>query len=329
MKPKIKYNVISKLPPQLETLRKLAYNVCFSWKGDIRDIFQRIDPGLWLKCGHNPVLMLGLVSQERLDELSRDQGFIAQLERVNQDFERYLSQPQIQSDDYYSKDPFQVAYFSAEFGLTECLPIYSGGLGILAGDHLKSASDLNVPLVGVGLLYQEGYFSQYLSSDGWQNETYPVNDFPNMPINLVRTKKGQPVTVSVLFKGQSVKILIWQIDVGRVPLYLLDTNVESNGPDFRRTTAQLYGGDREMRLRQEIVLGIGGVRALKAMKIEPTVIHMNEGHSAFSALERINILRKERGLSFDAAREIVIASTTFTTHTPVPAGNDNLTRCIK
>ena len=322
MKPKIKYNVISKLPPQLETLRKLAYNVCFSWKGDIRDIFQRIDPGLWLKCGHNPVLMLGLVSQERLDELSRDQGFIAQLERVNQDFERYLSQPQIQSDDYYSKDPFQVAYFSAEFGLTECLPIYSGGLGILAGDHLKSASDLNVPLVGVGLLYQEGYFSQYLSSDGWQNETYPVNDFPNMPINLVRTKKGQPVTVSVLFKGQSVKILIWQIDVGRVPLYLLDTNVESNGPDFRRTTAQLYGGDREMRLRQEIVLGIGGVRALKTMKIEPTVIHMNEGHSAFSALERINILRKERGLSFDAAREIVIASTTFTTHTPVPAGND-------
>ncbi len=322
MKAKIQYNVVSKLPSQLESLRKLAYNLCFSWKGEIRDIFQRIDPRLWMECGHNPVLMLGLVGQERLDELIHDPGFMAQLERVNEDFERYLSQPRIQAEDYYSKESFQVAYFSTEFGLTECLPIYSGGLGILAGDHLKSASDLNFPLVGVGLLYQEGYFSQYLTTDGWQKETYPVNDFPNMPVKLVRNKKGEPITVHVSFKGQPVQILIWRIDVGRVPLFLLDTNYEANNPDLRRTSAQLYGGDREMRLRQEIVLGIGGIRALKAMGIEPTVIHMNEGHSAFSALERINILRKENGLSFDAAREIVIASTSFTTHTPVPAGND-------
>ena len=322
MKAKIKYNVIPNLPPQLESLRRLAYNLCFSWKGEIRDLFQRIDPRLWEECGHNPVLMLGLVSQDRLDELSSDQGFLAQLEQVSQDFDRYLSQPRIQAMDYLPEVPFQVAYFSAEFGLTECLPIYSGGMGALAGDHLKSASDLNMPVVGVGLLYQEGYFSQYLSYDGWQMETYLANDFANMPVSLVRNQEGQPLSISVDFKGQPVQILIWRINVGRVPLYMLDTNTGVNPPEFRQTTAQLYGGDREMRLRQEIVLGIGGIRALKALGIEPTVIHMNEGHSAFSALERINIMRREKGLSFDAAREFVLASTVFTTHTPVQAGND-------
>lgn len=322
MKAKIKYNVVPNIPPQLETLRRLGYNFCFSWKSEIRDLFQRIDPRLWEDCKHNPVLMLGLVSQERLDELSRDQGFLAQLERVSQDFDRYISQPRIQAMDYCPEVPFQVAYFSAEFGLAECMPIYSGGLGVLSGDHVKSASDLNMPVVGVGLLYQEGYFSQYLSADGWQMETYSVNDFENMPVTLVPDQKGRPLRVSVDFKGQPVQILIWRINVGRVPLYMLDTNTGDNPPEIRRTTGQLYGGDREMRLRQEIVLGIGGVRALKALGIEPTVIHMNEGHSAFSALERINILRKERGLSFDAAREIILASTAFTTHTPVQAGND-------
>lgn len=322
MKPKIKYNVIPKLPPKLEGLRNLAYNLCFSWRGEIRELFQRMDPRLWTDCGHNPVIMLGQVSQERLDQLSRDQGFLAQLDRVTQDFNRYLSQPRIPSANYSPELPLQVAYFSAEFGLSRCLPIYSGGLGVLAGDHLKSASDLNVPLVAVGLLYQEGYFSQYLSSDGWQMETYPVNDFSNLPINLVRDENGSPFTTSVTFKGQNVNLLIWRIDVGRVPLYMLDSNLPTNPPEFRRTTAQLYGGDREMRLRQEIILGIGGIRALKTLGIEPTVIHMNEGHSAFTSLERINILRKEKGLSFDAAREFVIATTVFTTHTPVPAGND-------
>lgn len=322
MRPKSKYNVVPKLPTQLEPLRSLSYNLCFSWRGEIRDLFQRMDPKLWTDCAHNPVLMLGLISQERLEEMSRDQGFLAQLDRVSQDFNRYLSQPRIQAMDYSPELPFQVAYFSAEFGMSGSLPIYSGGLGILSGDHLKSASDLNVPLVGVGLLYQEGYFSQYLSSDGWQMETYPINDFSNIPVKLVRDKERKPLQVSVSFKGETVNILIWRIDVGRVPLYLLDTNLPVNSPDCRRTTAQLYGGDREMRLRQEIVLGVGGIRALKALGIEPTVIHMNEGHSAFSALERINILRKEKGLSFDAAREMVIATTVFTTHTPVPAGND-------
>ena len=322
MKPKKKYNVVPNIPEPLAPLRKLAYNIRFSWRGEIRDIFRRIDPGLWTECGHNPVLMLGLVNQSRLEELSKDQGFMAQLDRISQDFDRYISRPKIQALDYLPEKDFRVAYFSAEFGLAGCLPIYSGGLGILAGDHLKSASDLNVPLVGVGLLYQEGYFSQYLSNDGWQMETYPVNDFNNMPVNLVRDKDGKPVQVSVDFKGENVNILIWRVDVGRVPLYLLDTNMPSNSSDAARTTAQLYGGDKEMRIRQEIVLGIGGVRALKILGIEPTVIHMNEGHSAFSALERINSLRKEKGLTFDEAREMVIATTVFTTHTPVPAGND-------
>ncbi|MFW6115074.1 MAG: alpha-glucan family phosphorylase [Thermodesulfobacteriota bacterium] len=322
MKAKIKYKVVPNIPKEIETLRRLAYNLCFSWKDEIQYLFQRIDPRLWEQCGHNPVLLLGMVSQERLNELSRDHNFLAQLEQVSQNFDRYMSQPRILAEEYYSKMPFQAAYFSAEFGLSECLPIYSGGMGVLAGDTLKSASDLNVPLVGIGLLYQEGYFSQYLSSDGWQMESYPMNDFHTMPVTLVRDIKERPLTVSVDFKREPVQILIWRIDVGRVPIYLLDTNTGSNPPEFRRTTAQLYGGDRENRLRQEIVLGIGGVRALKALGIEPTVIHINEGHSAFSALERINILRKEEGLSFDAAREVVLATTVFTTHTPVPAGND-------
>ena len=322
MRVKIKYKVVPNIPPELEALRRLAYNLFFSWKDEIQDLFQRIDPRLWEEVGHNPVLMLGLISQDRLNELSRDPSFISQLEQLSQSFSRYLSQPRIPAKDYYPEMPFQIAYFSAEFGLSACLPIYSGGMGVLAGDTLKSASDLNVSLVGVSILYQEGYFSQYLSADGWQMETYPVNDFDSMPLTLVRDEKGRPLTVSVDFKGQPVQILIWRIDVGRVPLYMLDTNIGANPPEVRSTTAQLYGGDREMRLRQEIVLGIGGVRALKALGIEPTVIHINEGHSAFSALERINILRKENGLSFDAAREVVLASTVFTTHTSVPAGND-------
>lgn len=322
MKPKITYDVVPNIPEKMDILKRLAYNLLFSWNDDIKDLFHRMDPGLWAACKQNPVLMLGLLSQERLDELAMDQGFLAQCERVTRDFERYLSQPRLQTADYCGDENFQVAYFSAEFGLTSCLPIYSGGLGVLAGDHIKSASDLNVPLVGLGLLYQEGYFSQYLTSDGWQMETYPQNDFPNMPIALVRNSEGKPLKVQVLIKDKPLQILIWRIQVGRISLYMLDTNDESNPAELRKITGQLYGGDREMRLRQEIVLGIGGVRALTALGIEPTAIHMNEGHSAFSALERINLLRRDKGLSFDAAREIVTASTIFTTHTPVPAGND-------
>ena len=322
MKAKREYKVSPKLPERLESLRVLAYNLIFSWRSEIRDLFMRIDPLLWTETGHNPISMLGLVSQERLDELAADAGFTALVDEVNRNMQFYLEHPRMTSADYCCNGEVMAAYFSAEFGLSSCLPIYSGGLGILAGDHVKSASDLNVPFVGVGLLYQEGYFSQYLSSDGWQMENYPINDFHQMPVQQVQDQDGEPVKVQVLFKGQPVTVAVWRANVGRVPLYLLDSNLEENPPEFRPTTAQLYGGDREMRLRQEIILGIGGVRALKAMGIVPTVIHMNEGHSAFSALERINQFRKEKNLSFDAARELVQASTVFTTHTPVPAGND-------
>ena len=322
MKAKKEYKVLPKLPGKLEALRKLAYNAVFSWHSEIRDLFMRMDPRLWTETGHNPVSMLSNISQERLQELVEDQGFLAQLEEVSIHTQRYLTSPRSASAAPGGEDDYVVAYLSAEFGLATCLPIYSGGLGILAGDHVKSASDLNIPLIGVGLLYQEGYFSQYLSADGWQMETYPVNDFDHMPVRRVRDDQDRPMSVKVYFKNQPVVIGIWRVDVGRVPLYLLDTNLNENPPEVRNTTAQLYGGDREMRLRQEIVLGIGGIRALAAMGIEPTVVHMNEGHSTFSALERINLLRKQKNLTFDEAREVVQASTVFTTHTPVPAGND-------
>ncbi len=321
MKAKFTYRVIPDLPSNLEVLRKLAYNLCFSWKYDIQAIFQRIDPRLWVECNQNPVLMLGLVSQERLEELSKDQGFLAQLERVSDEFEEYLAQGRLNKESFTGED-LLVAYFSLEFGIATCLPIYSGGLGILAGDHLKSASDLNIPLVGVGLLYQEGYFSQYLTADGWQMETYPVNDFSQLPVRQVLDPQGLPLKVQVNFRGTPVSILVWRSDIGRIPLFLLDTNTPENPEHFRNTTAQLYGGDRDMRIRQEIVLGIGGIRALKAMGLEPTVVHMNEGHCAFTALERIRLFRQEKGLSFDEARELVLATSVFTTHTPVPAGND-------
>lgn len=322
MKAKREYKILPRLPERLECLREIAYNVVFSWHSELRDLFKRMDPGLWSASGHNPVLLLGLIQQERLNELAADDGFLVQLEEIKKRFDYYVGAQMSHMEMDGQDAAFRVAYLSAEFGLTTCLPIYSGGLGILAGDHLKAASDLKTPLVGVGILYQEGYFSQYLNSDGWQMETYPVNNFDNIPVKQIKDADGRPVTVQVDFKGRPVHIAIWRVDVGRIPLYLLDTNVPENPEDIRLTTAQLYGGDKEMRLRQEIVLGVGGIRALKALGIEPTVVHMNEGHAAFSALERINIFKKEKNLSFDSAREIVQASTIFTTHTPVPAGND-------
>ncbi len=316
MKSKQEFKVIPRIPEQLEPLKRMAYNVIFSWQSGIRDLFQRIDPKMWEDSGHNPVAFMGQVSQERLDSLVCDIGFMSQLEEAANRFDQYMQSGKI-------GDPQAcVAYFSAEFGLTTCVPIYSGGLGMLAGDHLKSASDLGIPLVGMGLLYQEGYFAQYLNNDGWQMERYPANDFDNMPVTRVTGADGKQIKVYVDFKGQPVAVAVWCVQVGRVPLYLLDTDLNENPPDIRGTTAQLYGGDKETRIRQEIVLGIGGVRALKAIGLTPTAIHMNEGHSAFSALERINLLRKDHNLSFDAAREVVQASTIFTTHTPVPAGND-------
>jgi len=323
MQPICTFTVVPSLPTKLEHLRDLAYNLWWCWNLEAVDLFRRLDRELWEESGHNPVLMLGAIKQERLEEAAEDDGFLAHLERIAQRFDRYVKS----QNTWYEKahgapgEPY-IAYFSAEFGLTECMPIYAGGMAVLAGDHLKSASDLGLPLMGVGLLYQEGYFRQYLNSDGWQRELYPKNDFYNMPIQLEQGEDGTPVTVQVDYPGRKVTAQVWRAQVGRVPLFLLDTNIPANSRQDQDITDELYGGDLEMRIQQEIMLGIGGIRALEALGIRPTICHMNEGHSAFLALERIRCLMEEQGLSFAGAREAASAGNVFTTHTPVPAGID-------
>ncbi len=314
--------VVPSLPESLKRLKDIAYNMLWSWDHDAIDLFRRLDNELWDKCQHNPVMMLGKLSQERLDEASHDAGLLSQLERVSNKIDRYMSQSgwcQAQAE----SEPLKcVAYFSAEFGIHECLPLYSGGLGVLAGDHLKSASDLALPLVGVGLLYRLGYFQQYLNADGWQQESYPQNDFYNMPVTLMKWDDGRPVRFHVDIAGRNVVVQIWRIQLGRINLYLLDTNLRCNRIDDRQITAQLYGGDNDMRLRQEIILGIGGFRALQALNIDPSVCHMNEGHAAFMALERTRWAMEKYNLNFSQAAELVSNGNVFTTHTPVPAGHD-------
>lgn len=322
MRPIRTFKVSPALPPQLEPLRVLAYNLYWDWSDEVRELFRRLDPDLWEESRQNPVLMLGTISQERLQAASMDDGFLAHLERAQREFQDYL-----QERSWYQRHRGTgirecYAYFSAEFGLTTALPLYSGGLGVLAGDHLKSASDLGLPLVGVGLLYQQGYFQQYLTADGWQQERYPINDFYNLPLHLERQPDGSELRIEVIFPQRVVYARIWRVDVGRVPLYLLDTNIPPNNPYDQDITDQLYGGDLDVRIHQEMMLGIGGVKALRALGLQPTVYHMNEGHSAFLSLERIRELMVEQGLSFAAAKEAVRASQVFTTHTPVPAGID-------
>jgi len=321
--PKVRsFTILPALPDSLKDLEVIAKNMFWSWNPGFVELFKRIDGNLWTACGHNPVKLLGSVSQERLEELTENKGFLCELQRAADKLKSYLEGPT-----WYEKvcsrcsKPL-VAYFSAEFGIHECLPIYAGGLGILAGDHLKSASDLGVPIVGVGLLYQKGYFRQYLNIDGWQQEMYIENDFYNMPIEPVRKKSGRALTVSVEYPGRCVLAQIWCVSIGRVKLYLLDTNIASNSPTDRMITASLYSGDREMRIRQELMLGIGSLKALAAMDITPVVCHMNEGHSAFMALERIRQLRNAENMTFDEAVEATKAGNVFTMHTSVKAGLD-------
>ncbi|MGE5558609.1 MAG: alpha-glucan family phosphorylase [Bacillota bacterium] len=312
------FMVTPSLPPELHDLETLAYNLWWSWHYEAIDLFRGIDPGLWEKTEHNPVRMLGILKQKRLDALARDEKFLHGLSRVMDNFARYIGAPVSPENGIQGG----VAYFSAEYGITECLPIYSGGLGILAGDHLKSASDLGLPLVGIGLLYQQGYFRQYLNADGWQNELYPINDLYNIPVKIVYGAREEPLIIPIPLPGRAVKAQIWKAQVGRIPLYLLDTNMDGNCPEHRRITAELYGGDMEYRIQQEIVLGVGGVRLLKALGVEPGVFHLNEGHSAFLNLERIrNFVTGDR-LSPAEAVEAVRAGSIFTTHTPVSAGID-------
>ena len=325
MRPVHTFAVVPSLPPSIEGLRTLAYDLRWCWSHESIELFRRLDRDLWEESGHNPVLLLGSIAQEKLKQAANDDAFLAHLHRVESNLESYLAADSTWFRRTHAKsaDVPLIAYFSAEFGLTECLSIFAGGLGILAGDHLKSASDLGVPLVGVGLLYQQGYFRQYLSQSGWQQESYVDNDFQNLPVSTVYQPDGSPVTIEVNLEGQPVYAQVWRVRVGRVSLYLLDTNIPPNArSEDRDLTDQLYGGDREMRIRQEILLGIGGYRALQAIGLQPTVYHMNEGHSAFLALEHLLHLMKTRGLSLSEARELASPSLVFTTHTPVEAGHD-------
>jgi starch phosphorylase len=317
------YTVVPRLPAQLERLRDIAQNLWWSWAADARELFLRIDGDLWERVRGNPIELLVRVEQQRLDELASDDAFLGRLELAYGTLHRYMTREGWFAKTFPECAGSRIAYFSMEYGLHECLPIYSGGLGVLAGDHLKTASDLGLPLVGIGLAYAEGYFRQALNRDGLQQERYPVNDWHRMPVQPVMLDAtDKRLVIDVTYPDRVVKAQLWKAQVGRVPLFLLDTNIAENQPEDRTITGPLYGGDAEFRVRQEIMLGIGGVHALEAMGLSPTVCHMNEGHSAFLAIERIGRLVRDRGATFDVATEACSAQNVFTTHTPVPAGID-------
>jgi len=304
------------LPPAISRMSDLAYNLLWSWDHTVRSLFRRLDGALWRSCDYNPVLMLGRVPQATLERAAADPRFLASYRRACERYSNYLERPATVPERL-------IAYFSMEYGLVECMPIYSGGLGVLSGDHLKASSDAEVPLVGVGLLYQKGYLQQSLNPDGWQQERNPVNDFYTLPVRPVRDASDRDLFVKVTLPTGEVSIKVWHMAVGRVRLYLLDTNVvENDRVEHREITDQLYGGDIHTRMRQEIVLGIGGLRALHALGLQPTVWHMNEGHSAFLAVERMRLLIEQYGLSFEEAFEACRSNNVFTTHTSVPAGID-------
>ncbi len=304
------------LPSSLSRLTELAYNLIWSWDHTIRSVFRRLEPTLWKESNHNPVALLGTISQATLDKAAADPRYLALYRRACERHDSYLHSA-------HKEGVPQIAYFSMEYGLLDCMQIYSGGLGLLSGDHMKAASDSDFALSGVGLLYQRGYLQQSLNPDGWQQERTPLNDFYTLPVRPCLDEKGNEIVVSVTLPTGEVFIKVWHIDVGRVKLYVLDTNIPQNtSSEHREITDQLYGGDIHKRVRQEIVLGIGGLRALKKLGIKPTVHHMNEGHSAFLAIERIRVFMEEQNLSFDQALEATRLSNVFTTHTSVPAGID-------
>ncbi len=317
-----KYIVRPNIPESLKPLLEIAYNLWWTWNPQAIDLFRWVDNELWEKSDHNPIKMLGETSPERFEELRQDDSFLRHLNKVHNDLKTYLQHPTWFDKNYRDKFKGNIAYFSFEYGLHECLRLYSGGLGVLSGDHLKSASELGIPLVGVGLIYRYGYFKQYLNIDGWQQESFVENDFQLLPMTLVRGEDRRPVIIGVELPGRVVYCQIWKIQVGRVPLYLLDADIPINNPEDRALTHRLYGGDIDMRIRQEILLGIGGIRALEALGIDVSVCHMNEGHSAFLVLERTRRLMEKYHISFGEARDLVSASSLFTTHTPVPAGID-------
>jgi glycogen phosphorylase len=321
-----RFTVRTTLPSELEGLGELALNLRWSWQASTRQLFASLDPELWKSLSGDPMRLLGALGSERLADLAHDSAIHEWCAREVSELHAYLQEPRWYQH-HGEGQPRAIAYFSAEFGITSVLPQYSGGLGILAGDHLKTASDLGIPLIGVGLLYRSGYFNQSLSRDGWQLESYPVFDPNALPLSLLREVDGSASTISLHLPGRTLEARIWIAQVGRVPLLLLDTNIESNSGSDRDITDRLYGGGHEHRLLQELLLGVGGVRAIRSYcritgHDEPEVYHANEGHAGFQGIERMRELAESHGLTFDEALEAVRSGTVFTTHTPVPAGID-------
>ena len=312
------------LPKRIEKLGDIANNLWWAWNTEFLKLFQKIDMDLWEQCNKNPVKFLRQVSQESLEKVTRDKNFLNEYDKIADNFEDYINSKNTWFNNKYPENKNDlIAYFSAEYGLDETIPIYSGGLGILSGDHLKAASDLGIPLVGVGLLYKNGYFNQKINGYGQQETEYTNIDLYDLPINPVKDEKGEDLTIYVKFPKRRLYLKVWQINVGRVKLYLLDSDIPKNNPEDRDVTLRLYGGDQEMRIRQEIVLGMAGVNLLtKYLGLKPTVYHMNEGHSAFLNLEIIKDIIAEKQVTFEVAKDIASSKTVFTTHTPVPAGND-------
>ena len=311
------------LPKRIERLSEIANNLWWSWNTEFLKLFKAIDWEVWDKCGKNPVKFLKQVEQAKLESIAKNADFLSDYDEIVRNFDGYMNSKNTWFRKTYPEYTDELfAYFSAEYGIDEILSIYSGGLGILSGDHVKSASDLGLPFVAVGLLYKNGYFHQRINASGIQEQEYKNIDLYNLPILPVKDENDEELIIDVRFPRKKIYLKVWKINVGRVTLYLLDSDIPQNTDDYRNVTLKLYGGDREMRIQQEIVLGMGGVRLLKTLGLKPTIYHMNEGHSAFATLELIKDVMAEQGVSFDVAREIITKKTVFTTHTPVPAGND-------
>ncbi len=315
------FQVHPNIPSNLAFLEALSRNMWWCWKKDAIELFRRIDPPRWVESGRNPIAFLAKIPQRRFEQLARDDGYLSHIERVKNEFQNWVLNPTNGQQRPFNENE-TVAYFSMEFGLHESLPLFAGGLGILAGDHLKAASNLALPLTGIGLMYREGYFRQYLNQEGWQQEEYPRTDIFSLPADRVQDTDGNDLTVSIEGPDGTIRAIVWKITVGRIALYLLDTNLAENSSSAREITARLYAGDNKVRLAQEMLLGLGGMQALAAMGINVKVLHMNEGHSAFASLQRLAQIMAGYQVDLKTALEIIPRTTVFTTHTPVAAGHD-------
>ena len=311
------------LPKRINRLLEISNNLWWAWNTEFLQLFKMIDEELWIECGKNPVKFLKIVDQRKLEKMSEHFEFLRKYDKMVEDFDAYMDSKNTWfSKNYPDNKEDLIAYFSAEYGLDEVLPIYSGGLGILSGDHLKSASDLGLPFIAVGLLYKNGYFHQRINADGSQTSEYKNIELYSLPINPVKDEKGEDLITYVKLARRKLYLKVWEINVGRVKLYLLDSDIPENPDEFRDITLRLYGGDQEMRIRQEIVLGMAGANLFNVLGLKPTVYHMNEGHSSFVTVELIRDLMEKEDIPFEVAKAIVSSKTIFTTHTPVPAGND-------